>query len=345
MEVNEWVVTQPDDFHLHLRDFPAAAAYLKRSAAVFKRALIMPNTLPPIDSADALVRYRRQIVDTAPDFEPLMSFKISETTDPGDLAALKQAGAVAGKLYPKGATTHSEDGVSRIEALFPLLEEMQRLELVLCLHGEDPFAPVFERERSFLPTVVQLNRRFPHLKMVVEHLSTRGGVETVQSLPQTVAATLTLHHLACTRENLLANGMNPFLYCKPILQSEEDRRALMAAALSGSPRFFFGSDSAPHPKACKTNGKAAAGVYSAPVLLPALAALFESAGALESAEGRRRAEAFFSKRGAEFYGLPINRGKVALIRKKWQVAEEYDGAVPLYAGETLPWALQTEVLC
>ncbi len=327
-------LTRPDDFHLHIRNFPEAKNYLLDSAKWFSRALIMPNTLPPIDSVEKLKIYRSQIEQTGTSLTPLLSFKIMPSMDAQTITDLAQAGAVAGKLYPKGATTNAEDGVDQIEAIFPLFEAMQKAGLVLCIHGEDPNAPVLDRERAFFPVATKIINRFPNLRIVIEHLSSKEGVDFVRSCPSNVAATLTAHHLWFTLDDMMGNGFSPHLYCKPVIQKEEDRVALREAAFSGSPQFFFGSDSAPHLKEKKENPLAAAGVYSAPVAVPVLVQLFEEHGFLN------RLEFFLSKAGAQFYQLPPNSETITLERKRWTVWQERYGVVLMLAGKELQWQLK-----
>ncbi len=338
MKRKEITLIQPDDFHLHIRNFPEAAAYLRETALAFKRAIIMPNTLPPIDSVERMLAYKGEIISSQPGFEPLMTFKLSESMNPDLIAKFKGAGALAGKLYPKGATTNSEDGCDSISEMYPLFEAMQDCGLVLSIHGEEPSSPVFERERSFLPVLKQIWGDFPRLKIVLEHLSTREAVETILEAPETVVATITLHHLVATREDMLSASMNPHYYCKPILQNEADRSAILQAAFSGNKKFFFGSDSAPHLKQNKENGKAAAGVYSAPGLLPALVQLFDENGELD------KLEAFTSKTGAQFYGLQENKERITLINEKMVVPNECDAVVPFLAGKELHWSLKNDNL-
>ena len=326
MELN---LTLPDDFHLHLRQDDLLKTTAPLSAEGFARALIMPNILPPVRDAAGLIAYRDEIRKSAPKLEPLMSFKLLPGMDPEDIARLKQAGAVAAKYYPAGATTNAEDGFSVLREAFPLFHSLQAEGLPLCIHAEDPDAPVFEREAAFLPRISEIIENFPRLRIVVEHLSSRAAVEALRAWPSRVGATITAHHLTFTREDLLGGQLNSALFCKPVVKAESDRRALIEAAVSGEPRFFFGSDSAPHLRSAKAAG--AAGAFTAPVALSLLAQLFSDAGRID------RLEEFTSRWGAEFYNLPRNEGTICLCSEAWTVPAEYSGVVPLCAGETLPW--------
>jgi dihydroorotase len=326
-------IAAPDDFHVHLRQGDALAAYARRTAAQFPRALVMPNTVPPVTSVPTLTAYREQILRAAPGLQPLMTFKVTEELTEQAVQQLAAAGAVAGKLYPRGVTTHAEDGVRDVQALYPAFAAMEREGVVLCIHGEEPGTFVLDRERTFLPRLGELAARFPRLRIVFEHASTKEAVAQVADLPATVAATITVHHLLLTLDDLLGTGISPHHFCKPVVQTPDDREALRRAAFSGSRKFFFGSDSAPHPRSHKECSHGAAGVYSAPVALPALCELF-----LAEADAAAL-EAFASCNGAAFYGLRRNEGTVALADDPWQVPAEVDGAVPLLAGRTLRYRL------
>jgi len=325
------VIRTPDDMHVHLRQGRALAKYARRTAASFARALVMPNLLPPVATPQVLTAYRDLIRRSAPGFEPLMTFKLLPGMTAELVASLKESGAVAGKYYPEGVTTNAEDGIRNVNELYPILEVMEELGLVLCIHGEDPAAPVLERERRFLPQFGEMARRFPRLKMVLEHVSTKEAVDLVRALPGTIAATVTVHHLLFTLEDMMASGLHPELYCKPVVKTEADREAIREAVLEGNPKFFFGSDSAPHPAAAKTASPAAAGVYSAPVAVPLLLEFFETRRRLGSLEG------FISRFGARFYGLPILEGTAEWVKAPWKVPRVLDGAIPLCAGRELSW--------
>jgi dihydroorotase len=292
----------------------------------------MPNTLPPVRDAAGIESYRNEIRAAAPGLEPLMTFKLLPGMEPEEVARMKKAGALAGKYYPAGATTNAEDGFARLKAAFPLFHTLQAEGLVLCIHAEDPEAPVFRREEAFLPQVAEIIENFPRLKIVVEHLSTRAAVEALRGWPDRVGATISAHHLAFSVEDLLGGRLDHSLFCKPVVKSEDDRRALVEAAVSGEAKFFFGSDSAPHSREAKASG--AAGAFSAPVALPLLAGVFDEAGRCEMLED------FCSRRGAEFYGLPLNEGEISLVPETWTVPDEYGNLVPLCAGQSLSWALR-----
>lgn len=325
-------IRKPDDFHLHLRRGEMLTSVAPLSAASFSRALVMPNTLPPITSPEAIQSYRQEILAAAPGLEPLMSFKLLPDFDPGAIPALKEAGAVAAKYYPAGATTNAEDGIRNPKEAYALFEALQQAGLVLCVHAEDPDAPVFEREAAFLPHIARIARDFPRLKVVVEHLSSRAAVEAVLQLPRSVGATITAHHLAFTAEDMLGGKLDSRLFCKPIVKFDADRRALVEAAVSSSGRFFFGSDSAPHSPKAKAAG--AAGSFTAPVALSLLAQVFEEAGRLETYED------FTSRFGADFYGLPLNRGELICEKRPWRVPDATGGVVPVCAGEELEWSFR-----
>lgn len=321
----------PDDFHVHLRQGDAMKNYARTAARDFGRILVMPNTVPPISSAQAIKDYQKDIRDAAPGLETLMTFKLNASYTPSDLQQMKLAGAVAGKYYPAGVTTNSEDGVSEFEKVFPVIREMEKLGLVLCVHGEEPGAFCLDREKEFIRRVETLAREFPNLKIVFEHLSTRVAVEAVLRLPQNVAATITVHHLLHTLDDIVGGSLSPHHFCKPLPKRPEDRAALREAAFSGNPKFFFGSDSAPHEKGKKEGPCGAAGVYSAPVALPLLIEIFERNGQIEKLPN------FIAGFGADFYGLPRTQKRCAFAENPWTVPENVDGAVPLFAGKTLKW--------
>jgi len=336
MGVERIIIRRPDDMHVHLREGAALAHYAADAAEVFGRILVMPNTDPPVLSAGDLTSYRAQIAQAAPGLDTIMTFKIRGGTPASAIRKLKEVGAAAGKLYPRGATTNSEDGISEIEGAYPVFEAMEELGISLCIHGEEPTAPALEREQAFLPRLEAIVRRFPRLKIVLEHVSSRAGVEMVLGSPPNVAATVTVHHLLYTTEELLGGRLNPHLFCRPLIKGEEDRKAIQTAVLDGNRRIFFGSDSAPHLRSDKERG--AAGVYSMPVSLPLLAEFFVAHDAAD------RLEDFVARYGAEFYGLPLNEGTVTLRRKSFTVPEELHGVVPLAAGRELPWSIEAKPL-
>ncbi len=323
----------PDDFHVHLRQGPAMAAYAARSAAHFGRFLVMPNVVPPLVSAGAMVDYRASLSAAirAAGFAAtaLSTFKLVPGMGRDAVLACAAAGALAGKYYPVGATTNSMDGVPSLESVRDELSAMEEADLVLSVHGEDPAVPVLEREAAFLPLIDRVVSGWPRLRVVLEHLSSALAVEALRDWPERVAGSITAHHLAYTLDDLLGEKLKPAYYCKPVLKTARDRNALVEAAVSGSGRFFFGSDSAPHTAEAKAGG--AAGSYTAPVAISLLASVFEEAGALSRLEG------FVSESGARFYGLKPNEGRLYLSREAWTVAAEIDGVEPLAAGRTLAW--------
>ncbi len=318
-----------DDFHLHLRQGEALKAYAKASAVSFRRAIIMPNTTPPVCSLPEVLAYKAQIEGAVKDFEALMTFKILPKSSPSHITTLKQGGVLAGKLYPAGTTTNAEDGVCSLEQIRDLLAAMEEMGMVLSVHGEDPQAPALEREKAYLKELDWVVTHFPRLKVVLEHLSSREGLDWVNRAGERVAATVTVHHLLYTLDDLLGGRLDPHLFCKPLIKTAEDRRALVEAVCSGNRKLFFGSDSAPHSLEGKVQGKA--GVFSAPVALPLLAELFEKEGALGALEN------FISLHGAEFYGLALNKEEITLLREEEWVPRLIGNAQPLRAGEPLPW--------
>jgi dihydroorotase len=337
-------LTRPDDWHLHLRDGAALAAVLPATARQFARAIVMPNLRPPVTTAAAALAYRERISEALPQgmaFEPLMTLYLTDNTPPEEILRAKAAGVVALKLYPAGATTNSDAGVTEIRKTYATLEAMQRAGLLLLVHGEvtDPEVDIFDREAVFIDRVMApLRRDFPELKVVFEHITTAEAAEYVAGSDAHTAATLTAHHLLYNRNALFTGGLRPHYYCLPVLKKERHRQALLRAATSGSPKFFLGTDSAPHAAVMKEQSVCGAGCYTAPAALELYAEAFEAAGALE------RLEAFASFNGPAFYGLPRNTGTVTLRRQPWQLPETLpfgDATIkPLRAGETLNWKLQ-----
>lgn len=332
-----------DDMHIHLRQGEILEHILEQSVSQVSRAIVMPNTIPAIEDAVNLNEYRKSILVSLEqinkrkkkknNFEPLMTFKITPKSNAEQIRALKEAGAIAGKLYPQGVTTNSENGVVDFNALYPVYEAMQENRLVLCLHGEDPKSFCIEREKAFLPTLKQIAKDFPKLKIVMEHVSTADSIKLVEQLPQNVAATITVHHLWVTLDDVIGENLRPHLFCKPLPKTPTDREALLSAALSGSPKFFLGSDSAPHLLEKKECDCGAAGVYSAPVLLPLLAQIFQQHNKLD------KLQAFTSEYGAQFYGLDLNQEYIELREESWVVPDIIHGVVPFMAGLTLNWKL------
>jgi dihydroorotase len=336
-------LTRPDDWHLHLRDGAAMASVLPATAAQFARAIVMPNLKPPVTIAAMAMAYRERIVAALPkgsDFQPLMTLYLTDRLPPEEIARAKAAGVVAAKLYPAGATTNSDAGVTDIRKTYPTLEAMQREGLLLLVHGEvtDGEIDVFDREAVFIERVMQpLRRDFPELKVVFEHITTKEAAQYVAAADRFTAATVTAHHLLYNRNAIFMGGLRPHYYCLPVLKREVHRQALVAAATSGSAKFFLGTDSAPHAAALKENSVCGAGCYTAPAALELYAEAFEAAGALDKLEG------FTSFHGPDFYGLPRNRGTVMLKREPWALPETvpFGDTVlkPLRGGETLNWKL------
>jgi len=338
-------LTRPDDWHLHLRDGAALAAVLPHTARQFARAIVMPNLRPPVTSVAMAEAYRQRILAAVPHgsaFEPLMTLYLTDNTAPQEIVLAKASGTVhAVKYYPAGATTNSDSGVTRLEHCFGVLEAMEKTGLPLLLHGEvtDPDVDVFDREQVFIDTVLpQITQRFPDLRLVLEHVTTREAVRYVSEAPDNVAASITAHHLLMNRNALFAGGIRAHLYCLPLLKREAHRRALVQAATGGSPKFFLGTDSAPHARRDKEGPCGHAGIYTAHAALELYAEAFEAAGALE------RLEAFASFHGADFYRLPRNSAQISLRRERWQVQASLplgeDELVPLRSGELLHWRLQ-----
>jgi dihydroorotase len=338
-------ITRPDDWHLHLRDGAALGAVLPHSARQFARAIVMPNLRPPVTTVAEAAAYRGRILAALPEgstFEPLMTLYLTDNTAPEEIARAKQSGLVhAVKYYPAGATTNSDSGVTALARCFGALAAMEKAGLPLLLHGEvtGPEVDVFDREQAFIDTVLpQITRRFPGLRLVLEHITTKEAAEYVAAAPANVAATVTAHHLLLNRNAMFAGGMRPHHYCLPLLKREGHRLALVAAATGGSPKYFLGTDSAPHARVNKEAPCGHAGIYTAHAAIELYAEAFEAAGALD------KLEAFASFHGADFYRLPRNAARITLRRESWQVqaalALGEDELVPLRAGERLAWRLQ-----
>lgn len=335
---------RPDDWHLHLRDGEALKAVLPYTARQFARAIVMPNLVPPVTTTEQALAYRERILASLPagsDFQPLMTLYLTDATPPAEIERAKASGHVyAVKLYPAGATTNSHSGVTDIRRCDETLAAMEQHGLPLLVHGEvtDPAVDIFDREAVFLDRVLApLLQRFPRLKVVLEHITTAEAAEFVRQGPANLAATLTAHHLLFNRNDMLVGGVRPHYFCLPILKRERHRQALLEAATSGSPKFFLGTDSAPHARRAKEAACGCAGSFTAPAALELYAQAFEQAGALDKLEG------FASHHGPDFYGLPRNTGTVTLVREEWRLPEELPyGAeviVPLQAGERLSWRL------
>jgi dihydroorotase len=337
-------LAKPDDWHLHLRDGAALASVVGDTARRFGRAIVMPNLKPAIRTTQQALHYRERILGALADdaaFEPLMTLYLTDDTPPEEIARAKLSGRIFGvKLYPAGATTNSAEGVTRLSRCFHTLEKMQEVGMPLLVHGEstDPAIDVFDREKAFLEEVLGPTlERFPALKVVLEHITTRDAAQFVEVTGENVAATITAHHLLMNRNALFMGGIRPHHYCLPVLKREEHREALVEAATSGNPKFFLGTDSAPHARDTKEVSCGCAGIYTAHAAIELYATAFEEAGALD------RLEAFASRSGPAFYGLPVNEETITLVREEWRVPEDvpFGGGrlVPLRAGETIPWKL------
>ena len=345
--MNTFSLTRPDDWHLHLRDDDAMQAVVNHSAAQMGRAIIMPNLKPPITTTAQAQAYRERILQALPTestFEPLMTLYLTDTTEPDEIRRAVESGIIkAVKLYPAGATTNSDSGVTDLRHCDDALAAMAEAGLPLLVHGEvtDADIDIFDREAVFIERVLKpLLDRHPTLKVVCEHITTEQAATFVAEAPDTVAATITAHHLLFNRNQMLAGGIRPHYYCLPILKRERHRQALLKAATSGSPKFFLGTDSAPHAQGDKESSCGCAGAYTAPAAIELYAMAFEQMGALD------KLEAFASVNGPRFYGLPCNPDKVVLERNDWTLPESYpyvgeQRLVPLLAGETLPWKLKS----
>ncbi|KQW02563.1 dihydroorotase [Rhizobacter sp. Root1221] len=334
-------LTRPDDWHLHVRDGAALASVVPHTARQFGRAIIMPNLKPPVTTAAQAVAYRERILAAVPagvSFEPLMTLYLTDVLPPDEIVRAKAAGVTAVKLYPAGATTNSDAGVTDLRKTYATLEAMQREGLPLLVHGEvtDSDIDLFDREKAFIDAkLIPLRRDFPELKIVFEHITTREAADYVRAADRFTAATVTAHHLLYNRNAIFTGGIRPHYYCLPVLKREEHRRALVAAATSGSDRFFLGTDSAPHATHLKEHATGCAGCYTALSALELYAEAFEAAGALDKLEG------FASFHGPAFYGLPRNTGTVTLRKQPWQLPESLPFGEtelkPLRGGETLAW--------
>jgi dihydroorotase len=343
--MNELTITQPDDWHLHLRDGEALQAVVQATAAQFARAVVMPNLKPPVITVAQANAYRDRILKALPagsTFEPLMTLYLTDNTSSDEIAKLSDSQHVhAVKLYPAGATTNSDAGVSDLKKAAPALEAMQRYGVPLLIHGEvtDQEVDLFDREAMFIDTVLQpLRKSFPALRVVFEHITTEQAAHYVRDADDGIAATITAQHLLYNRNAIFKGGVRPHWYCLPVLKREKHRAALLAAAVSGNPRYFLGTDSAPHAQKLKEHAAGCAGCYTAPHAMELYAAAFEMADKLDKLEG------FASFFGPDFYKLPRNTKKVVLRRAPWQIPDSLpfpgDAIVPLAAGEQLNWRLQ-----
>lgn len=339
---DELTIIRPDDWHLHVRDGEALHAVLRHTARVFGRAIIMPNLKPPVTTTELALAYRERIMDSVPKgskFEPLMTLYLTDDTSPEEIVRAKEAGIPAAKYYPAGATTNSAAGVTHITKTVKVLEKMQEVGMWLLLHGEanGPSDDMFDREKIFVELVADwLVRTFPGLRMVLEHTSTKDGVQWVMDAPDHVGATFTPQHLRFNRNSLFVGGIRPHYYCMPILKRREHQEAVLAAVTSNSPKFFLGTDSAPHATHLKENACGCAGCFSAAQAMGHYATAFESVGKLD------KLEEFASIRGANFYGLPVNTDTITLVRRLDVIPEKYEfgenfTVTPLAAGEPLEW--------
>ncbi|HIP81275.1 MAG TPA: dihydroorotase [Leucothrix mucor] len=334
-------LTRPDDLHLHVREGDALKSVVPHTAKQFARAIIMPNLANPVTTVEHARKYHDEILKAVPnaDFQPLMTLYLTDNTTSEMITEAKSCGFIhALKLYPAGATTNSDKGVSDIANIYPALEAMQKVDLPLLIHGEvtDPAIDIFDRERVFIETILEpLMARLPDLKIVLEHITTKDAVDFVSSASNDIAATLTAHHLLMNRNDIFTGGIRAHHYCLPILKRETHRQALVKAAVSGNPKFFLGTDSAPHSQNAKESACGCAGMYTAYHAMELYAEAFDKENALD------KLEAFASFYGADFYGLPRNNSTITLTRKDWQVPDSLtlgnDKIIPLRAGEQCEW--------
>jgi dihydroorotase len=341
----EITITRPDDWHLHVRDGAALATVVPHTAAQFGRAIIMPNLKPPVTTAEQALAYKARIQAAVPQgmaFEPLMTLYLTDNLAPAEIARAKAAGVVACKLYPAGATTNSDAGVTDLRKIYPTLEAMQKAGMLLLVHGEVTSSDIdlFDREAVFIEQqLIPLRRDFPGLKIVMEHITTKEAAQYVAEGDANLGATITAHHLLYNRNAIFTGGIRPHYYCLPVLKRETHRVALVQAATSGNAKFFLGTDSAPHPAHLKEHATGCAGCYTAHAAIEMYAEAFDNAGALD------KLEAFASFNGADFYGLPRNSGTLTLRRESWTPAPSFAFGEaelkPLRAGEALPWRLVT----
>ncbi len=339
----ELTLTRPDDWHLHVRDGAALNVVVPHTAAQFGRAIIMPNLKPPVTTAEQALAYKNRILAAVPQgiaFEPLMTLYLTDNLNPAEIARAKAAGVVACKLYPAGATTNSDAGVTDLRKIYPVLEAMQREGVLLLVHGEVTSSDIdlFDREAVFIEQQLKpLRLDFPGLKIVMEHITTKEAVQYVAESDELLGATITAHHLLYNRNAIFTGGIRPHFYCLPVLKRETHRLALVQAATGGNCKFFLGTDSAPHPAHLKEHATGCAGCYTAHAAIEMYAQAFDQAGALD------QLEAFASFNGADFYGLPRNSGHVTLRRESWTPAESFAFGEaelkPLRSGESLPWRL------
>ena len=342
MQTQSLTIRRPDDWHLHLRDGAMLETVAPYSARQFARAIIMPNLVPPVTTVEAASAYRQRIKAAAgPGFEPLMTCYLTDSIEPDELERGHAQGVwIAAKLYPAGATTNSHSGVTDVRHIYPALARMEKIGMVLCVHGEvtDPAIDIFDREAVFLERVLTpVLRDFPGLRIVLEHITTADSADFVREAGPNLAATITPQHLHLNRNALFDGGLRPHSYCLPVVKREKHRLAVRAAAVSGSPKFFLGTDSAPHLREAKESGCGCAGIWNAPHALESYLSVFDEEGALD------QFEAFASENGPRFYGLPLNEERIILERAEVMVPERIAAAgstlVPFHAGQTLGWRL------
>lgn len=340
--MNELIITQPNDLHLHLRDGDYMPSVVNYTSDIFGRAIIMPNLKPPVATVELAGKYYDEIRKAANNrqFDPLMTLYLTENTPVSEIhKAAEDPRIHAVKFFQAGVTTNADDGVSDIKNCYPVLEAMQKAGLPLLIHGEvtHPEVDIFDRSKTFLDEVmVGLIRDFPELKMVLEHSTTKDEVDFIMAQSEYVAATITAHHLWISRTDIFSAGINPYHYCLPIVKTEADKKALRKAATSGNPKFFLGTDSAPHTRTAKEKAGGAAGIFTAYSAMPLYAEVFEEEKALDKLEN------FASKFGAEFYGLPVNEKKIRLFKEEWQLPEDLpygkdERIVPFKSRQTLKW--------
>jgi len=344
--INKLRITRPDDWHVHLRDDQALSHTVPAMARYFGRAIVMPNLVPPVSNADQAIAYRERIMAAQKhclrQVEPLMVIYLTDLTTAEEIKRAKQAGVIACKLYPAGATTNSDSGVTDIQKIYPALEAMEKEGMLFLLHGgvTDQDIDIFDREKIFIDRTLKiLERDFPNLPMILEHITTKDAVDFVSSANKNIAATITAHHLLLNRNDMLVGAIRPHYYCLPILKRNSHQQALIEAAISGNPKFFLGTDSAPHSQESKESNCGCAGIYTAHAAIELYAEAFEQADALDMLEG------FSSHFGPDFYGLPRNNDTITLRKEAWLVPNTAElgnsHLVPLYAGESLQWQVST----
>lgn len=341
-KLTQITLTRPDDWHLHIRDGAMLATVLPHTARQFQRAIIMPNLRLPVTTTDQALAYREQILSVLPtdsSFIPLMTLYLTDQTSPEEIARAKSSRhIIAAKLYPSGATTHSDAGVTNLENIYPALQKMAELNMPLLVHGEvtDPEVDVFDREKVFIDQqLIPLVKDIPELRVVFEHITTKDAVDYVLSANTNIAATITAHHLLMNRNELFKGGIRPHHYCLPVLKRETHRQALIEAATTGNPKFFLGTDSAPHSKNAKESACGCAGIYTAHAAIELYAEAFDQANAID------KLETFASFHGADFYKLPRNAAKITITKQNWKVPDSYrtgnESIIPLRAGEDICW--------